>query len=117
MTIAILPPDRYCELPIEVNPITSIVVVAEDSTGIHGYWVACGVVHIEPVFLSDKIKDGGFTGLKMLQTLLSELSAGDNPAFYAFSDRPEIANYAERLGMTKLPYEVYMGINPNIKSN
>ena len=113
MNIRILPADEYEKLPIEVNPATSVVAVAEDVSGeIKGYWVAQAVVHIEPVHLNKDIRDSGFTGLRMLQTLLSELALKGDPLYYAFSDRPEISDYLSRLGLSLLPYQIWLGVNP-----
>lgn len=109
-----LPPSRFNELDITLNPETSVVVVAQDvdSKAIKGYWVGCAVIHIEPVSLDPSIRDGGITGIKMLQTLLSILATKGDPTYYAFADRPEIEGYLQRLGLTKLDYSIWYGINP-----
>ena len=107
-----LPPTRFSELPIILDPLTSVVVVAQDidSKEIKGYWVGCAVIHIEPIALGPDIK--GKTGLRMLQLLLSLLAEKGDDKFFAFSESDEVDGLLERMGMTMLPYKIFLGINP-----
>lgn len=114
MNISILDPSRFNELPLPVLP-NSLVVVAEDETGIKGMWAASQVVHIEPMWLSPDVKDGGFTGLRMLQTLLSLLATGDHKGYFALSNKPEIDDYLARLGLTQLDAKIWVGQNPLVE--
>ena len=115
MTISLLPPDQYSRLPIEINPATSVVVVAEDEQTheIKGYWAAQSVVHVEPVWLHEDLRSGR-DGLKMYAALLAGLHQAGVKGFYAFADRDEIATYIERLGLKVKPWIIYEGQVPEI---
>jgi hypothetical protein len=117
ITIKPLSPDRFHELPIEANPACAVVIVAEDDQTheIKGYWVGQLQAHIEPIWLSPELRDGGFTALKMYAAMLAALNTYGIKTFYAFADREEIANYLERLGMKITPFVTYQGTTPEIK--
>lgn len=119
LNILTLPADRYPELlaldpRANFNPATSIVVVAEDAQTheIKGFWTAQAVIHIEPITLTGEAKDGGHTVLKMLTHLLSELAAKGESQFFAFADNESVVDYLVRLGLTPLPYAVFVGTTP-----
>lgn len=115
MTPSILPPSRYNELPLPPDYQMgegSVVVVLEDAEGIKGFWIAQPVIHIEPVWLSPSIRDGGLNALKMYAALLALLGSQGVQNYYAFSDTPQVSDYLKRLGLEALPYEVYHGIVP-----
>lgn len=113
LSIHQLPADRYPELPIKFNPASSIVVVAEDdnTNEIKGICAAMGTTLLE-MWTTPDGSARGRTGLKMFAELLSALAANGDPFYYAFADTPEVADYLQRLGLTELPYKVFIGINP-----
>ena len=115
MSIRILTPVEYPLIPYKANPANSVVVVLEDDNTkeIKGYWVAQTVVHIEPVWLADDVK-GGIHGLKMYAGMMAALSSHGITTAYAFADRPEIADYLERLQFQLEPFVVYRGQVPLI---
>ena len=109
MSIRILTPAEYpLIIPYPADPASSVVVVLEDDNTkeIKGYWVAQTVVHIEPVWLSPSAR-GGLNGLKMYAGIMAALNSYGVTTAYAFADRPEIADYLERLNAELLPYVVY----------
>ncbi len=112
LSIKTLAPEEFEQLPIKF-PSTSIAVVAEDpnSNEIKGICAAFGIALLE-MWTSPDGEARGRTGLKMYAQLLSELAARGEPFYYAFADTPEVANYLERLGLTELPYRVFIGVNP-----
>jgi len=118
MLIKLLEPERFHELPVEVNPALSIVAVKEDpeTHEIKAFWVAQLQVHVEPVWLAPDERDGGFTALRLFAALLAGFNSLGVKEFYAFADQPEIANYLERLGMSLTPYVTYKGVTPECPS-
>lgn len=117
MLIHLLESERFHELPIEADPASCVVVVAEepDTHKIMGYWVAQLVVHTEPVWLDPEIRSSG-VGIKMYAALLAGLAKFGIKDFYAFSDREEIADYLQRLGLTLTPFITFRGVVPEIPS-
>ena len=108
MSIRILPADEYHKMLYPVDPTSSVIVVMEDdeTKELTGYWVAQTVIHIEPVWLSPSAR-GGLNGLKMYAGIMAALNSYGVTTAYAFADRPEIADYLERLNAELLPYVVY----------
>lgn len=117
MQIRILPPDEYDKLPLKVDPLSSRVVVLEDndSKELKGYWIAQAIVHLEPVWFHDDVKNS-MERLNMFIHLLAALQADGVKGYYANADRPEIADYLERLGMKLLPFVTYAGAVPPMPS-
>ncbi len=113
LSIKRLPPEEFERLPIKFDPTTTIAVVAQDdkTNEIKGICAAWGVALLE-MWTSDDGAARGRTGLKMYAQLLTELAASGEPFYYAFSDTPEVSSYLSQLGLTELPYKVFMGLNP-----
>lgn len=117
MLIHQLPAARFHELPIEADPTTCLVIVAEDpdTHKIKGYWVAQLVVHTEPVWLDPELRSGTI-GINMYAALLAAMSTFGIKEFYAFSDKEEIADYLQRLNLQLTPFITFRGIVPEIPS-
>ena len=84
--------------------------MAEDGSGeILGYWMCCVAAHIEPIWVSPSVRDGGITATRMLKTLSDELHKEGIFGGYVFSERDEISGYLERLGFRDQNMKVYFG--------
>lgn len=110
--IRLLPKDEYHRLkPIwpfdNKHPFPdgdfSRVVVAEKDGAIVGFWFAVQTVHVEPIWISEEVRDGGLIATRMLRGLIDELHKDDIFNVYVFSDKDNVSDYLGRLGFAPLP--------------
>lgn len=113
LSISRLPSAEFDHLPIKFDPTTTIAVVAKDdkTNEIKGICAAWGVALLE-MWTTPEYAGRGRLGLRLYAQLLTELAAQGEPFYYAFSDSDDTASYLQRLGLTELPYRVFMGLNP-----
>ncbi len=95
------------------NPqLASIIVLEEeDSEGVKcivGFVVVQLVAHVEPIYVTPRLR-----GSDAWETL-ARAAVGQFPPnvpYYAFVPEPAIGAMAEKVGLTKKPWEVYSGVN------
>ena len=80
----------------------SSIVVAEDGGEIVGFWVCQYQIHCEPVWIKEGYRSG--TVLGRMYAKMRKSVAG---TVFAFSERPDTADYLRRLGFHKTGYEIY----------
>lgn len=76
-----------------------------------GFQVAMAVVHLEPIWVDPAYRGSGVAA-RLFKTAASLLDHFRTSVAFVFADRSKIAEYLERLGLTKLPYSTYL-YDPN----
>ena len=102
---------RLAEIPdLKDKPIptphTARAIVAEKAGEIVGVWFAQTQVHIEPVWISAAHRSG-LLPKRMFKQLNQLLDSCSITSAFCFSDRPEIADYLRRLGLSETPYQTF----------
>lgn len=86
---------------------SSRIIVAEDAGKIIGFQMLIFVPHLEPIWV-DPAYRGGWVPFRLFQRTKQLLDQFRISVAYLFSKTPEVADYLQRLGLTKLPYETYL---------
>lgn len=89
------------------DPTYHRAVVAEADGEIVAVWFMVHVIHLEPVWIDPHFR-GGTLPVRMLKEMSTILDSCTVTKAFCFADRPEIADYLQRLGMQKLPYETFL---------
>lgn len=104
-----LPPDEWHKLAnhpsITGQPVPNATdaraVVAERDGEIVGVWWIQLAIHMEPVWIAESER-GSLTGLRMFTAVSEILDTHQITGAYCLADRPEVADYLDRLGLTAL---------------
>jgi hypothetical protein len=114
MTIKLLPPDRWNEIPAPVGPDGQIVVIEDDNGKIVGYAVGQPIWHLEPIWIDESLRKTRWP-VKLWAGVLAAMQAIGVNLFYTQATTDEHADYLVRLGCTPLPYIPFSGIVPPLK--
>jgi hypothetical protein len=114
MTIKLLEPERFKEIPAPINQEFAQVVVIEDDDGtIKGYAVAQPICHLEPIWVDESLR-GTIQPIKLWAGALAAMRSIGVNLFYTQAATDEHADYLIRLGCKPLPYVPFEGMIPDI---
>jgi hypothetical protein len=108
ITVRELPVEEYHRLPSEVScpPEMTRFAVAEKDGEIIAYWRLAQVIHLEPIWIHPNHRKG-FLVRRLWKQVLSILDVCGISSAFCFSDRDDIADYVQRLGLIELPYRTF----------
>ena len=114
MTTRLLPVDEWPKLAghpalggYPLPPVGSAqFVVAEAGDEIVGVWAIVNVLHLEPVWVDETFRGGFVVGRMFAEVEMAVRHMGVKVA-WVFADRTEIADYLSRLGLQRVPFEVF----------
>lgn len=112
--IRLLEPEEYTKLAehpslagLTPSDGTYVVVAEDEHQQMIGYFMATPVYHLEPVWVDPMYR--GSTLLSRLWGAMTRLlDAIRVDVAFSCADRPEIADYLTRLGLTPLPYATFV---------
>lgn len=93
------------------DPVGSKILVAEEDTKIVGFWVLVQVVHAEPIWIAPSHRSTTLAK-RMWRALQALLATCRVKTAFCFADRPDVANYLERLEFQELPYRTFLYTAP-----
>lgn len=88
------------------DPSHSRVVVAEDGEEIVAAWFLTQVVHIEPLWIHPQYRRK-LLPARLFPLVCSILDSCSIFKAFCLVDTPAVSNYAQRLGMKQLPYDLF----------
>lgn len=89
-----------------------IITIQQEDGRICAYWIASGVVHLDPLWLDEEVRRMpklGFAFLGAMATALQESDVRYAYAIIADGDQPVNGELAEALGFEKMPGSLYGG--------
>lgn len=115
MTIKLLEPERYHEIPAPIGPLGLVVVLEDPETKeIKGYAVGQPIWHLEPIWISDELRSTT-QPVKLWAGALAAMQSSGITGFYTQAATDEHADYLIRLGCEPLPFVPFKGLVPPMK--
>jgi len=88
------------------DPQQSIAVVAKQDGRIIGRMLLVGMAHIEGTWIADDFRNGTIA-VRMIREMEKQATETGLKTIFAYSDRPEIDEYMERLGYASTNMKVF----------